>query len=143
MKVTHGGEGVKHAKRVGEHEAAHRSAGAERIDELENIVSVVLHAVGPVFKIDIDGDAERVGVGNLFADVFDVLLRCFVELEHAVTLRAFAEEVDDLASAGVNPVQRNVMVHETQHLHAFKAIVAGCPGADVGHSTPLSFADAC
>ena len=101
---THGRERVEHAERVGQHEAAHRLL-AECIDELVDILGRVFHSVGPVFEVHIHGDAQFLGEADIPADVRDVLFRRFVELKFAVAAGAFAEQVNDAATAVLDPVE--------------------------------------
>ena len=140
-QILHGRQRVEHAERVGQHEAPHVRP-PERVDQREHIVRV-LHAVGPVFQIDIDGDVLPAGVVHFAEDVGDVLFRRLLQLVFAVSARAFAEQVDDVPAARADPVDGGMVVHEAQHLHAVQQSVFRGPGADVAHGLVLAFRYPC
>ena len=76
-------------------------------------------------------------------DVLDMLFGRFVELLGAVLVRAFRQQVDDVATRVCDPVHALVMVDEAQDLNAVQ--VSGLLGkaADAGDSLFLTFRDTC
>ena len=80
---------IENAQRIGQHEAADAGA-AECIHQLEHILGRILHAVAPVFQIDIDLHVKPFGIIYHGLDVGNVLLRRLLQLVGAVLQRALA-----------------------------------------------------
>ena len=143
--LAHEGSGllrIEDAERVGQHETLH-TAVLQRIDKSKHIVDVVLHAVRPVLQIEVDMDAQFVGIVDAAADVRHMLLEGLLQLEAAMPFAALAEQVDILASAVGNPIQRGLSVNKAKHLHTIQHASLTRPPADVGDGLLLAIGHTC
>ena len=67
-----------------------------------------------------------------------MLVRRFLQLVTAMLQRTLAQQVDDTAAGGMNPVNGFVTVHEAQHLDTGQEPAAFRPVADDFHGVVLS-----
>ena len=125
-------QGIEYAQR-----AADRTA-AEGIHQLVHIVGRFLHAAAPVLQVKVRLQALRLGIVHHAKDVGNVLVRRLLQLVTAMLQRAFAQQVDDTATGGANPVNGFMPVHEAQHLDTGQEPAAFRPVADDFHGVVLS-----
>ena len=78
-----GGVGIEHAQRVGAHETLHGGVG-QCVEHGVDVLRRMLHAVGPVFQIDVYPHAPRNGLVDRSADVAEMLFGRAAELFAAV-----------------------------------------------------------
>ena len=115
---------VQHAQCVGQHIALYVGPD-QRIHQLEDIFGRILHAVAPVFQVNIHFHILHICIVHYRQDIFDMLLRRFLQLAGAMLQRPLAQQVDDAAAGGMYPVYRGMSIHETEHLY-FRQHITSC-----------------
>lgn len=101
----------------------------------------MLHAVGPVFQIDVYPHAPRDGLVDRSADVAEVLFGRAAELLAAVLERPFGQQVHNAASGVAEPVEGYAAVDEPQRLDAVRIAFGGGPLGDAPHGLLLALRD--
>ena len=130
-------EGVHDAEGVGEHETADADV-AEFVHHLIDIGRRLLHTVGPVLEIEVDGHALAAGIVDGLTDIVDMFLGGLVKLFLTMAERAFGKEVDGLGPTGMDPVDALAAVDESKHLYTFEAVDPGGIAADHADSFLLT-----
>ena len=114
-------QGVHDTKSVGQHEATDTRVD-ESIHHLVNIIRGVLHAVRPVFQVEVHADTQLTGVCHRLADVGDMLAGHLAQLLAAMLQRAFGQQVQGLAATVGNPVYTLMPVDEAENLYFLEAV---------------------
>ena len=128
---------IQDSKGIRKHKALHTLV-LEPVYQERNVVPAVYHTVGPVLQVNIHNHILGMGVVNNLKYVVQVLLRRLAQLLCNVPQRPFAEDVHHLASAGRNPVHRQVAVHQAKYLNAVQEALLGRPGAYFGQGLLLA-----
>ena len=131
---------IEDAECVGQHDALYRHL-AKLVHQGKDIVGTVLHAVAPVFEIDIYADALLLSIVNRATDIAGMLFECLVQLAFTMLPAPLAKEVHALAVALHNPVHTLRLIHETEHLHPIELAILTCPTRDALHGLHLAFRD--
>ena len=103
----------------------------EGVEEKADVIRAVLHAVGPIFEVEVHGDTDVGSTTELVGNVGDVLLGRFAELTRKMAQGTFAKEVHGAAAGFTYPVEGAATVDETEYLEAVKV---------TGIFSPLSYA---
>ena len=131
---------VHHTKCVRQHESPDRLMVCDqRIHHLIDIVWRILHAVRPVFQIEIDTQSTLGGIGYLLLNVFNMFFGHLVQLMSAMLQRALCQQVDDPAATVGYPVNTLATIHKAQYFHTLQAPRLFCCTANHGHRFPLAF----
>ena len=135
-------QGIHDAQRVGQHKATDADV-TECVHQLIDIQRRVLHAVRPVFEIEVHGEPFLTGIFHLTDDVVDMFLGGLLQLSHTMAQRAFRQEVDGLRATACHPVDTLSAIHESEDLHTVEFVDLLCVAADHADGLLLPFRDTC
>ena len=101
------------------------------------------HPVGPVLQVEIDVQSEFVRILNLAADLVEMLLRLFAELNAAMIFRTFRKEIQNLAAGISDPCGGFSPVNESEDFHPVDASAVFRPFQDRGKRLAFSVGYPC
>ena len=129
--------GIKYAERIGQHEMPYVQT-LESVHQFIYVFRGFCDAVRPVLEINVAGKTLGLGVGDNIGYIGDMLLRSLAQLLGQMLERSFGQDIDDLASASTDPVDRCASVHESEHFDAVEVSLGRSPLADAGNGFGLS-----
>ena len=130
----------QNAERIGQHHSLDFHFG-KTVQKFEYVRQGIDHAVGPVFKINVDGKPHFPRLFDFSADVGEMLFRLLAELYAAMSFRPFREQVQNFAAATANPVRGFSSIDESENLHAFEAAAMFRPFEDGAEPDFFPFGD--
>ena len=107
------------------------------------IFKITLNAVTPVFEIDIDLHVAERSILDDSSDLSDMLLRGLSELRGQMVDRAFAEEIDHLATGILDPGEGVSAIDKGEYLDPIEISLAGCPLRDLLKCFKITVGNTC
>ena len=115
----------------------------QRIHELIDILGRILHAIRPVFQVEVDAQSFLMCISYLATYVGNMLLGSLVQLCGTMLQRTFGQQVDNFSATVGNPVNALATIHETEHLNALQTPHLLRSLANHGNGFLLALADTC
>ena len=134
--VTQQIQRIQDAQRIRQHETPDFRI-FQSIHQCKDIVRRMLHAIAPVFQIDVYGNAQFFGIIQRTTDVGHVLLQRFLQLVRTMVFRTLTQQIDVFTPASMNPIQRSVSVYKPQNFHPVEPPGLARPLANATHCIHL------
>ena len=134
--VTQQIQWIQDAQRIRQHETPDFRI-FQSIHQCKDIVRRMLHAIAPVFQIDVYGNAQFFGIIQRTTDVGHVLLQRFLQLVRTMVFRTLTQQIDVFTPASMNPIQRSVSVYKPQNFHPVEPPGLARPLANATHCIHL------